>query len=170
MTPRRVVPAAACAILVLVTGVLYVQYFREAEARLDPGDLIRRTALSNPDWANYQEDIKAEIGAAPVAQWQGRPVTAEHLGSSVRVTFKLTGPWADREVVIPVLLRDPLGHDRRHRSYEIASPNVTYVFPIGESVSVNAVPWIMLKYPHHEERLTLDSDGRWSLDRTSPGN
>ena len=162
MNPRRVL--AALAGLAVLGGLIvaYLRYVQEAEARLDPGDLRRRVALSNPDWANYQEDIKAQIGAAPVAQWQGKPVRVWRDGAVIQVTFKLEGPWAERDMVIPVLIRDPLGHERRHLSYSLQLPEVIYSFQLGEEASEALIPWIVVKYPHHEERLTLDSTGRWS--------
>jgi hypothetical protein len=164
MSFRRILLGIVCFAVVASAGMVYIRYVNEAEARLDPGDLIRRTALSNPDWANYQEDIKGQIGAGPVAQWQGKPTAVRREGGVVHVTFRLEGPWAARDVVVPVLMRDPLGNERRHHAYEIRKPEVVYTFKLSGESPDAPIPWIMVKYPHHEDRLTLDSEGVWRAE------
>lgn len=164
MTVRRLALGVVCLAAIGALAAAYVRYVREAEARLDPGDLMRRAALSNPDWANYQEDIKAQIGAAPVAQWRGHPVAVRREGALIHVTFRLEGPWAERAMVIPVLLRDPFGNETRHRGYEFTAPDVVYTFQLADEAARAPLPWVMVKYPHHEDRLPLDSDGEWTAN------
>lgn len=163
MSSRRVLLAIGL-IAILGLAAAYVRYLSDAEDRLDPGDLHRRTALSNPEWANYQEDIKAQIGAAPVAQWHGRPIAVRRDGVIINVTFRLEGPWAERSIVIPVLIRDPFGNERRHQGYDLRLPEVVYTFQLDQDAAQAPVPWIIVKYPHHEDRLTLDRYGEWRAD------
>lgn len=165
MMMRRIVAGLVIAAAAAAFLTAYVRFFLEAEERLDSPDLERRALLSAPSWASYQEDIKAQIGAAPVAQWSGHPVEARREGDRVHVRFRLEGPWAERSAVIPVLVRDPFGHEHRYEQYSLQPPDVVYTFELeGESAGA-PVPWIMVKYPHHEDRLPLDANGQWRSER-----
>jgi len=142
---------------------LVVMLALRAPACVPPDELARRTATSRPTWRNYQEDIKAQIGATPVAQWRGTLEAAQRDGATVRVTCRLAGPWAQRRSAVPILLREPRGGIHRNQRAECRDGRVTYVFQIGEDAARAALPWIELKYPHGEKRLVLFEDGSWKV-------
>lgn len=162
MTPRRALLLTACSTLAVALAALYLSYVRQARDRMEPEELARNAALSRPEWANYQEDIKAHLGATPAAQWEGRPLSAQLTDSVLEVTFELSGPWAERDFVLPILMRDALGDERRHTAYVLDLPRVTYIFHLPERQGNTPIPWVLLKYPHHEDRLILDAEGKWS--------
>ena len=122
-------------------------------------ELKRRTEASQPTWPNYEEDIKAQIGAGPVAEWEGRPVEAHVYGDSVEVTFRVMGPWAQRITAIPVLLREPTGAIHRNVRTTTGNGQVIYAFSLPAQTSVPA--WLELKFPHGEKRLVLSPSGVW---------
>lgn len=164
MKLRRVLLAGAFLGAILAIGATYVRYVREADGLLDSADLGRRASLSNPDWSNYEEDIKAQLGAGAVAEWRGRPVAVQREGARVRVTFRLEGSWTNRDFVLPVLMRDPYGKERRQQGHEIGDATVDYIFRLDENDAEAPLPWIVVKYPHNEDRLPLDAEGRWRAD------
>ncbi len=134
--------------------------YRNAQG-VSPEELQHRCEASRPEWRSYQEDIKGQIGAAPAAKWQGSPIRAEHKGAKVRVTFLLDPPWAAYEASIPVLLRDPLGKTRLSSTCERDGPRRIYTFALTTDQAPGRLPWIEVRYPHHERRLALDAQGEW---------
>lgn len=164
MTPRRALLLTACSTLAIAVSALYLSYVRQARDRTEPEELSRNAALSRPEWANYQEDIKAHLGATPAAQWKGRPVSAQLTGNVLEVIFELSGPWAEYGFVLPILMRDALGDERRQTAYVLDSPRVTYIFHLPERQGSTPIPWILIKYPNHEDRLVLDPQGAWKAN------
>jgi hypothetical protein len=130
-------------------------------------EIARRVRESRPTWQNYPEDIKAQPGARLAAQWQGEPIAAEWNGAEVRVTFRLQGPWTERQQAFPILLEEPLGgvHQNTGAVFPDDAPDdVVYVFQIGGGEKNGMpLPWLQVKYPHGERRLVL-SEGRWRAD------
>lgn len=122
-------------------------------------DLVKR---ARPAWEDYGEDMKAALGAAPVAQWTGRPVSARIRGSSVTIQFEVGPPWDDYAFGIPVLVRDPLGRVRSPRSYA----DHTYEFTLDGFAPGAVVAWIEIRFPPNEERrIAFDQSGSWHADR-----
>ena len=128
-------------------------------ASISDEELKRRTEASQPTWPNYEEDIKAQVGAGPVAEWAGKPIEASVIGDAVEVTFRVTGPWSQRAAAIPVLLRDPTGGIHRNTRTTTGNGPVIYTFSLPEQTLIPA--WLELKFPHGEKRLVLSSSGEW---------
>lgn len=125
-------------------------------------ELARRVRASHPTWQSYSEDIKAQLGAGPAAEWEGslREVRVE--GDEIRVVVALSGPWAKRTVAAPVLLNDPVGGARQNTTAERDDSRVTYGFPLPASQAGLAVPWVELKFPNGQRRVTLTEAGTWA--------
>ncbi|MDQ1256511.1 MAG: hypothetical protein QG656_1107, partial [Candidatus Hydrogenedentes bacterium] len=100
----------------------------------------------------YPEDIKGQMGARPAAEWSGEPISATREGSTVRVTFRLSGAWAQRTAAIPILLREPHGGTFKNQRAECAEGSVTYVFELPEADGAS-LPWVEIKYPSGEKRM-----------------
>lgn len=122
-------------------------------------ELAARVKASRPEWQSYQEDIKAQLGAGPVAEWRGEPVRAVQEGSALRLTFQLTGPWSRRDCFAPILVADPRGVIQRPVSAMSREREVIYGFDLGEGGG--AVPWLEVKFPNGEKRLVFDQNGVW---------
>ncbi len=133
-----------------------------------PGvDLADRIKTSDPAWSNYQEDIKAQIGARPVARWQGAPAAVECTGKRIRVTFKVSGPWAGKQPNLPVMMRGPRGDTRVNSHVELENGSTVYVFHPGDGEAFALpIPWLELKYPNGAKRVTLSQGGTWSAQKT----
>lgn len=133
------------------------------------GDLSReeldaRIAASTPQWANYSEDIKAQIGAQSVASWKGHPVSAIHAHNIIEVTFRLAGRWGEENYPgMPILLRDPFGNGvKSDATHCNANGEIVYAFRLAEGSMSVAFPWVEIMYPHEERQLTFSRDGEWS--------
>ena len=124
-------------------------------------ELKRRIEASAPQWANYQEDIKGQIGATPAAEWEGKPVSARIDGAALYVEFEMIGPWAAREIALPLLAHDPLGNTYQNTAAEFDGARTTYIFTLAEEAASGTLPWVEIKYPHHERRLVFSDDGVW---------
>lgn len=124
-------------------------------------ELERRVDASRPVWESYQEDLKSQIGAGPVAQWEGVPVKVLAQRRAVHVTFRLTAAWAQRDIAIPILMREPLGGVHRNLDARRAGECVTYLFECPQSASGTPFPWIELKYPRCQKRIVLSDRGEW---------
>ncbi|MBI1318040.1 MAG: hypothetical protein GC168_03690 [Candidatus Hydrogenedens sp.] len=123
-------------------------------------ELVRRCAQSTPTWDSYQEDIKGQIGAAPVAEWHGEPVWARHEGAVIEVAFSVSPPWNDYPCSLPMLLRDPFGEVHLARQAENLDGVFVYRFELRSNPDAG-LPWVEIHYPHQERRLSLRSDGTW---------
>jgi len=128
---------------------------------LSSEELARRVAASRPEWANYQENIKGQIGATPVAEWDGEPIAASASESSLEITFRLSGPWASRELALPVLVRDPYGALHRHERAVRDGSLVRYYFAREQPTNSSPLAWVEILYPHHEDRIVFDAAGKW---------
>lgn len=124
-------------------------------------ELDRRVAAAQPEWGSYMEDVKAQVGAGPVAQWAGRPTSAFYAAGAVRVVFALEGPWAQRRAAMPVLLRTPYGGVFRDSQAQCHSGTVGYVFRLDNAGVPDSLPWAEIKYPGGERRLVFDAQGVW---------
>ena len=124
-------------------------------------ELAERIAASHPGWNNYQEDIKAQIGAAQVARWEGRPIEASRNADSVVVTFEIEGLWEARDLAIPVLLRDPMGTTLGESRVDFDRGLAHYTFSLTENWVDSDIPWVDLQYPHRELRIVFRRDGSW---------
>jgi hypothetical protein len=127
----------------------------------DGDQLARRCAECVPHWSNYDEALKASLGAKPFATWGGEPITAQWRDHDFLVVMKLTEPWSGYPFGLPLLLRDHLGHVVPGRPEAGAGEEPTYVFPLGGEGVHSAPPWVTLRFPRGEMRLTLDAEGRW---------
>ena len=117
-------------------------------------ELATRVKAAHPDWPDYQEDMKGQVGAGPVAEWVGEPVAAYQDGKDVVVRFRLTGPWVKRDLSLPILLRDPVLKVYRHASAARHGDITDYRFHVSDQ-DERVLPWVEVKYPHHTRRLTL---------------
>ncbi len=156
--PGQTRAKAVAAILVLALLTVFTLQNR-ATVSLD--ELEQRIEVSAPQWANYQEDIKAHIGATPTAEWEGKPVSARIDRGILYIDFELEGPWASRGLALPLLAHDPLGNTYQNTSAEFDGARVTYIFALAEEAARAALPWAELKYPHHDRRLVFSDAGIW---------
>lgn len=147
----------AVGLLIAAIIGLAAYYALTSNAQPSPEELLARVERSHPTWQSYYEDIKDQIGAGPVAQWQGRLTEVRIAGGEVEVTFSLAGPWADRHVAIPVLLRDARGEMMRESGVRFEGNSVTYTFSTDA-----AKPWIELQSPEGTRRVALPESGVWS--------
>lgn len=154
---RRALIGVAGGLLVALVAVLACLNAH----RVTPGELAQRCAASRPQWPSYQEDIKGQIGARPVAQWQGVPVHAEQSASALRVTFRIDGPWAGYACALPILLQDPLGNVFCSAETEGAGAERTYRFAWFAQEHASVLPWVTIRFPRGEKRLIFDQNGRW---------
>lgn len=133
-------------------------------------ELRQRAADSRPSWQGYQEDIKTQVGARPVAEWEGQPVSVYREGDVLGATFRLRGPWRGRQVAIPILLQEPYGGIHQSTRAEYAEGTVTYLFEFTEPAPPAAFPWVELKFPNGERRIALSEHGGWSAPPEQPGS
>lgn len=148
------------AIAALVVVVVLAPYWVSSRTP-DPEDLARRCAASVPVWANYDEDLKASLGAQAFAAWEGAPVAAEMRGGDFIMTFSLSPPWSEFDFTLPLLVRDHLGHVIPGRAPAGDGAKRRYVFPLAAHGVAETPPWVTVRYPRHELRLTLGADGTW---------
>ncbi len=129
------------------------------------GELAARIAKSRPAWESYQEDIKGQVGAGPVAQWDGTPSRLWFDKDAVFVAFAMKGYWATRDGGVPVLLRDPSGRVQRDLRSDRNGSMIRYTF---ERPKLDGMPaWLEIKYPHMERRLVLSEQGEWQASATA---
>jgi hypothetical protein len=124
-----------------------------------PSELASRTAQSRPIWQSYSEDLKAQLGARPAAEWQGAAVAVRRDGAAVEVSFALSGPWATRDVFAPVLMREPLGSTLRSVDASRRGNVATYRFELDDEAARAPLPWVQVKFPHGERRIILQEKG-----------
>ena len=125
-------------------------------------ELAGRVQRSTPRWANYQEDLKGQLGSTPVARWKGRPIRARAGGAELSVVFEVTGAWASYDFALPVLLKDHLGAVYRNSSASRTGSEVEYLFRMRDHVQGTTPPWVEIAYPHNFQRLAFSDDGTWS--------
>lgn len=151
--------AAGAVIFVVLVAIFTVINAQE----LSPAELARRCEACHPAWTGYQEDIKA-IGARPVAEWRGEPVSVHVTGGDARVTLALAPPWDAREAALPLLLQDPEGRVHRQATTERVGTHRVYIFRDIASPNSSTPPWVELQYPHTRRRLYLDPAGNWQAE------
>jgi hypothetical protein len=125
-------------------------------------ELARRVQQCAPSWSNYDEDLKAQLGATPVAEWEGELEGVGWEASALTVSFALTGDWAKRDIGIPVLVKLPVGETVRSGSFSRNGSMAIYRFP----TPLDSPPqWVVVRYPFYgERRVVLSKDGHWSAD------
>ena len=154
MRSRRL-PVAGLA----VAGVMVLVLLLTGRGPISGEELARRVAECEPSWSNYDEDLKAQIGAAPVAEWKGEVAWARWEAGELRVAFLVRGAWAGRDIAIPVLLKLPNGETRRNADAAREDGKLVYRF----TTSLDTPPqWVVVRYPFYgERRIVLSEDGRW---------
>lgn len=127
-------------------------------------ELSKRAALSNPAWQSYTEDIKAQMGAGPSAEWSGTlsQVTCEP--DAIRATFRVTGAWATRDAAMPILMREPLGHIIKNRGATHEGGSVTYEFERADAIKSGIPAWLEFRFPHGEHRVVFNGQGAWRAE------
>jgi hypothetical protein len=151
----------AIAALLLFAGLVAILTYNNAQG-VPAEELSRRCAESRPEWSSYQEDVKGQVGAAPVAAWKGEPVRVELAGGRLLITFRLPPPWSGYDAALPVLVRDPLGSVSRNISAERRDDGLrVYGFTLPGAQDAAPIPWIEIRYPHTERRIPLDARGVW---------
>lgn len=147
------------AVAVAVVAALISLAYRSG---LSEEEMARLTASAAPTWENYPEDIKAQIGAGPVAEWQGKPVKAVWDGKeTIEVTFEMTGPWATIDAAIPILLRDPLIGTHEPAATHRQGNYITYSFTLYDGTTAIPLPWVEVKHPAGQDRIMLIESTHW---------
>ena len=144
----------------LVAGLAVLA--RMGEHKLDPAELATKCRESRPAWVSYQEDIKGQVGARPVARWRGRLVEVRQEEGAMTVTFRLESPWAAYDADVPVLLRDPMGREYRQNRVERQDGTRRYIFQLDAKDGASILPWVEIHFPHTERRVALGNKGRWT--------
>lgn len=163
-------PAQVKAIAAIAALALLAVFALQGRAAVSLEELQRRIETSAPRWANYQEDIKGQIGAAPAAEWEGKPISARIDGANLRVEFEIAGPWEARELALPLLAHDPLGNTYQNTAALFEGARVTYVFTLAEVPARGTLPWVEIKYPHRERRLVFSDTGVWEAASAGVSN
>ena len=158
--------AIVAVLVVLSAGLALVA--RMGAHKTDPAELVKRCAESHPAWVSYQEDIKGQVGAQPVALWRGRLAEVRQKADSITVTFQLEQPWAEYEAAVPILLRDPMGHDYQQDSVSREGSLRKYVFHLDAGSGASTLPWVEIHYPHTERRIALGTAGQWKDQPSTP--
>jgi hypothetical protein len=141
-------------------GLLLLADVGGCSSTVSDAELQRRISATRPSWENYQEDIKAQIGARPVAEWEGAVSQWHCAGNRAYVQFQLRGPWAKRKAVMPVLLREPTGAVHHPEQAERGGDTVTYVFQLPDQFISTMPAWLELKSPRGESRIVASESGR----------
>jgi len=131
-----------------------------------PAELEKRCAESDPAWISYQEDIKGQVGAQPVARWRGALQEVRQESDTVTVTFQLEAPWDEYRAAVPVLLRDPMGREHRQDRVVREDGLRRYIFRLDAQSGASLLPWVDIHFPHTERRVALDAMGHWAEDGT----
>jgi hypothetical protein len=126
---------------------------------VDDKALAERCASSAPSWQGYAEEIKGQVGAAPVAEWNGDVVAADFRNGQLRIHVDLTGPWVDRPFAIPILVRDPYGKVHLGRRVQGEGAARAYIVDIPGG---GALTWVEVATPDGRHRITLGPDQSWS--------
>lgn len=125
-------------------------------------ELRRRVEATSTDWANYHEDLKAQIGSTPVARWKGEPVSSRVEGNTIFIVFDVFGYWAETDVNLPLIIRDPLGKTVSNNSSTRNRSEVTYTFDLPGDDS-SKIPWILLKFPNTTRRIAY-TEAQWEAE------
>lgn len=131
------------------------------DVEVSPEMIAERCRQSEPSWESYQEDIKGQIGAGPVAEWAGEPAAVTAREEEVTVDFALQAPWRDYDAALPVLLRDSFGSTCPQVHTEHVDGVRRYHFSLMGEALKHTPSWFEIRYPHGEDWLPLDNEGRW---------
>ena len=142
-------------IIVIVAGIMSLPKSVE-EPTLE--EVRARIEESEPAWANYLEDLKGQIGSAPVAKWRGEITSARASEGQVKVNFEIREYWLENAMAIPMLIRDNVGYVTRESSAEFEDSITSYTFEVRQQ---SAPPWIEIQYPGSTRRLLFGTDGEW---------
>lgn len=144
--------AAALGMLCLLTA--YVALVPAPQP--GPDEIAARALASQPAWNRYDEDVKGQIGAAPVAAWQGAPRWIRVGAAGTEIAFDVQGAWRDYAAPMPILARDPFGQTHRCAAGRWEADAFVYLIP---GLTDAGIPWIELRYPRGEMRLQIDATG-----------
>lgn len=144
--------AAAVGLFALITA--YVALVPAPE--ITPDQVRARALAAAPDWFRYDEDIKGQIGAAPVAAWHGAPEWVRIGPGGAEIAFTVTGAWRDYGAPLPILARDPFG--KVHLANAGRWEDDLFVYRLPELADAG-IPWIELRYRRHETRVQIGTDG-----------
>lgn len=151
---------AALAFIAL-TGIIAALMLTDPATDISDEELRKRVANANPDWANYHEDLKGQIGSTPIARWKGEPIQASINGSTITVIFHVTGYWAEAGANLPLLIRDPFGKTYADTASTRVGNEVTYTFAL-PSADVD-IDWFELSYPNASRRIAF-TDHEWKTN------
>lgn len=135
--------------------LLFLTCAAACSAPFDAQTVEERVRTCTPTWESYQETIKAEIGAGPVAQWTGSPTGAVYAAGEVTVTFRVEGPWADAGLAMPILMRGPDMNAQLPIDATVSGEYTTYRYTIDTAA---IVPWVDVRFPRATERMQLIHD------------
>jgi len=152
---RHVFSILACFTVVVIAFITLT----DPADDISSDELRRRVEATSTDWANYHEDLKGQIGSTPVARWKGEPVSSRVEGSTIYIVFEVSGFWAETDVNLPLIIRDPFGKTFADDGGTRIGSNVTYTFSVsGDDLA--RIPWIELRYPHSTRRIVY-AEGKW---------
>lgn len=143
----------AAVVVVIFLGAGLILYFAAAPGRISRNELAERIAKCHPTWQSYEEDLKAQLGAAPTAEWDGQPESAHYHDRSLTVEVSMTGPWIEYQLAAPILVKDASGAVLQLTSMELAGDRAVYRFSLGASTGGTSLAWIDVKYPRGQRRL-----------------
>jgi len=150
-------------IAIAAVGIVVAMFTPVGTSALDADEIAPLASRARVTWADYGEEIKAELGATPAALWHGAPVGARLADGGIEVRFALSGPWAEFNFGMPILLRDPEGNVSSPARYTPSAPGGVYFFNHAGAVTPLSVPWVEVKFPPNDERrIVFDSAGNWS--------
>lgn len=152
---KRVLIAVA-----VLFGVVFLYASLIPAKSVSPAEVADRCRASQPEWRTYDEDVKAQIGATPVAAWSGVPLSVQASPGAYVLTFELSGVWLAYDADLPVLVRDPFGQVLRKATVTRSGPQVTYTYAVDNAGAI--APWLEIRYPRQERRVQLDAQGHWA--------
>ena len=159
MKPGALVTIAVGLILLIGTIMALQQPVEEI-----PIDEVRtRIESSQPEWANYLEDLKAQVGSSPVAKWRGTITQGQASEGTVTLEFTTQGYWNEHEIIIPMLIRDNLGYVTQQTKARYQGETLTYTFTLQQQ---SPPPWIEVRFPHNSRRIAFGNEGRWTAQDT----
>jgi len=102
--------------------------------------------------------------AAPVAEWEGSLTRIQWASGILQVSFSITGPWAERDFAIPILLQLPNHETIKNEAAVREGNRVIYRF----STHLEASPqWVIVRYPFYgERRIVLSQEGLWVAEES----
>ena len=128
-------------------------------------ELARRVAAAHPAWQSYEEDIKAQMGARPAAEWSGSLISVECDAESIRAAFRIAGPWASRAAALPILMREPTGRVFQNRDARHEADVQTYIFERPAELRSQTPAWLEFRFPHEERRVIMSEQGNWRAEQ-----